>query len=333
MSNNKQILLAKRPEGTPDKDTFKIVETEIKKPGDGEILIRTIYVSVDPYMRGRMVDAPSYVPPYQLDDVLGGGAIGEVVESKSQRFAQGDIVIGSYGWQSYYKAKEDEVRKIDKDIAPISTHLGILGMPGLTAYFGLLDIGKPKEGETVVISGAAGAVGSVVGQIAKIKGARVIGIAGTDEKNQYLKEELHFDEAINYKTTSNLQEDIAKACPNGVDVYFDNVGGEISDAVHANLNKYARISICGAISSYNLEGEDIGPRIQTTLIKKSVLMQGFTLGDFADRFAEGSQALAQWLQEDKLKYEETIKEGFDNIPEAFLDLFKGNNIGKLLVKV
>ncbi len=333
MSINKQILLAKRPEGTPDKDTFKFVETEIKKPGDGEILIRTIYVSVDPYMRGRMVDAPSYVPPYQLDDVLGGGAIGEVVESKSQRFAQGDIVIGSYGWQSYYKAKEDEVRKIDKDIAPISTHLGILGMPGLTAYFGLLDIGKPKEGETVVISGAAGAVGSVVGQIAKIKGARVIGIAGTDEKNQYLKEELHFDEAINYKTTSNLQEDIAKACPNGIDVYFDNVGGEISDAVHVNLNKYARISICGAISSYNLEGEDIGPRIQTTLIKKSVLMQGFTLGDFADRFAEGSQALAQWLQEDKLKYEETIKEGFDNIPEAFLDLFEGNNIGKLLVKV
>ncbi|WP_058306434.1 NADP-dependent oxidoreductase [Gracilibacillus massiliensis] len=333
MSINKQILLAKRPEGTPDKDTFKFAETDIKKPENGEVLIRTIYVSVDPYMRGRMVDAPSYVPPYQIDDVLGGGAIGEVVESKSSQFAIGDIVLGSYGWQSYYTAKEDEVRKIDKDIAPISTHLGILGMPGLTAYFGLLDIGKPKEGETVVISGAAGAVGSVVGQIAKIKGAHVVGIAGTDEKNQYLKEELHFDETINYKTTSNLQEDIAKACPNGVDVYFDNVGGEISDAVHSNLNKYARISICGAISSYNLEGEDIGPRIQTTLIKKSVLMQGFTLGDFADRFAEGSKALAQWLQEDKLKYEETIKEGFDKIPEAFLDLFEGNNIGKLLVKV
>ncbi|WP_416149100.1 NADP-dependent oxidoreductase [Salipaludibacillus sp. HK11] len=333
MSINKQILLAKRPEGMPDKDTFKFAETEIEKPRKGEILIRTIYVSVDPYMRGRMIDAPSYVPPYKLNDVLGGGSIGEVIESESSQFEQGDIVIGSYGWQSYYTAKEDEVRKIDKNIAPISTHLGLLGMTGLTAYFGLLDIGKPKEGETVVISGAAGAVGSVVGQIAKIKGARVVGIAGTDEKKQYLKEKLHFDEAINYKTTSNLQEDIAKACPNGVDVYFDNVGGVISDTVHANLNKYARICICGAISSYNLESGDIGPRIQTTLIKKSVLMQGFTLGDFADRFAEGSEALAKWLQEDKLKYEETIKEGFDNIPEAFLDLFEGNNIGKLLVKV
>ncbi|RCW77005.1 NADP-dependent oxidoreductase [Saliterribacillus persicus] len=333
MTINKKILLAKRPKGLPDKDTFKFVETEIIKPEKGEVLIRTLYVSVDPYMRGRMIDAPSYVPPYQLDDVLGGGALGEIVESKSDQFEQGDIVLGSFGWQSYYTAKQDEVRKVDKDIAPISTYLGILGMTGLTAYFGLLDIGKPKEGETVVISGAAGAVGSVVGQIAKIKGARVVGIAGTDEKNQYLKEELHFDEAINYKTSTNLQEDIAKACPNGVDVYFDNVGGEISDAVHTNLNKYARISVCGAISSYNLKEEDIGPRIQTTLIKKSVLMQGFTVGDFANRLAEGSEALAKWLQDGKLKYEETIIDGFDNIPDAFLDLFEGNNIGKLLVKV
>ncbi|PKR78123.1 NADP-dependent oxidoreductase [Halalkalibacillus sediminis] len=333
MNKNKQILLAKRPEGTPDKNTFKFVETDIRTPEKGEILIRTIYVSVDPYMRGRMVDAPSYIPPYQIDDVLGGGAIGEVVESKSDRFEHGDIVLGSFGWQSYYTAKEDEVRKIDKDIAPISTHLGILGLTGLTAYFGLLDIGEPKEGETVVISGAAGAVGSVVGQIAKIKGARVVGIAGTDEKNKYLKEELNFDEAINYKTSSNLQQDIAKACPNGVDVYFDNVGGEISDAVHVNINKYARITVCGAISSYNLEGKDVGPRIQTTLIKKSAKMQGFTLGDYTDRFGEGSEALAKWLNEGKLKYEETIKEGFDHIPDAFLDLFEGNNIGKLLVKV
>ncbi|UOQ84139.1 NADP-dependent oxidoreductase [Gracilibacillus salinarum] len=333
MTKNKQILLAKRPVGTPDKDTFKFVETDSKQPENGEVLIRTIYVSVDPYMRGRMIDAPSYVAPYELNDVLGGGTIGEVVESNSDKFSQGDIVLGGYGWQTYYTAKEDEVRTIDKDIAPISTHLGILGMTGLTAYFGLLDIGKPKEGETVVISGAAGAVGSVVGQIAKIKGARVVGIAGTDEKNRYLKEELGFDEAINYNTTNNIEQDIAKACPNGVDVYFDNVGGEISDAVHANLNKFARISVCGAISKYNIEGEDTGPRIQMTLIKKSASMQGFTLYDFVDRFPEGSKALAQWLQEGKLKYEETIKEGFDNIPDAFLDLFEGNNIGKLLVKV
>ncbi|SDH68815.1 hypothetical protein SAMN05192534_10980 [Alteribacillus persepolensis] len=332
-AKKQQILLAERPTGTPDKNTFKFVETDVKQPENGEVLIRTLFVSVDPYMRGRMVDAPSYIPPFELHAVIEGGVIGEVVESKSHQLEKGDIVIGGYGWQTYYTAKATEVRKIDKDLAPVSTHLGILGITGLTAYFGLLDIGKPKEGETVVISGAAGAVGSAAGQIAKIKGARVVGIAGSDEKNQYLKEKLQFDETINYKTTSNMKAAIEKACPNGVDVYFDNVGGEISDAVHAYVNKFARIVVCGAISSYNLEGEDIGPRVQTTLIKKSALMQGFTLGDFSDRFSEGSAALAAWLQEGKLTYEETIKEGFEQIPDAFLDLFKGNNIGKLLVKV
>ncbi|QGH35283.1 zinc-binding dehydrogenase [Gracilibacillus salitolerans] len=332
-NKKKQILLAERPIGTPDNNTFQFVETGIGQPENGEVLLRTLYVSVDPYMRGRMIDTPSYVAPYELNKVIEGGVIGEVIESKSDHFTQGDVVIGGYGWQTYYTAKETEVRKIDKDIAPISTHLGILGMTGLTAYFGLLEIGKPKEGETVVISGAAGAVGSVVGQIAKIKGARVIGIAGSDEKIQYLTEELHFDEAINYKTTSSLKKDLTKACPNGVDVYFDNVGGEISDAVLAHINKFARIPICGAISSYNLEGHDLGPRVQSTLIKKSALMQGFTVGDFANQFPEGSVSLAKWLQEGKLQYQETIKEGFENIPDAFLDLFKGNNIGKLLVKV
>ncbi|WP_163581599.1 NADP-dependent oxidoreductase [Gracilibacillus saliphilus] len=332
-NKNKQILLAKRPSGTPSKDTFQFVTTEIKQPEKGEVLIRTLYVSVDPYMRGRMIDAPSYVAPFQLNEVIEGGAIGEVIESQSDHFAEGDIIIGGFGWQTYYTAKEKEIRKLDKDIAPISTHLGILGMTGLTAYFGLLEIGKPKQGETVVISGAAGAVGSVVGQIARIKGARVVGIAGSDEKLQYLKEELQFDKAINYKTTPNLKDDLANACPNGVDVYFDNVGGEISDAVHVLLNKFARIPVCGAISGYNLEAEDVGPRVQTTLIKKSALMQGFTVGDFANQFPSGTAELAKWLNEGKLKYQETIKEGFETIPDAFLDLFKGNNIGKLLVKV
>ncbi|WP_208592264.1 NADP-dependent oxidoreductase [Gracilibacillus suaedae] len=330
---NKQILLVKRPKGTPDSDSFQVIESDIKQPENGEVLIRTLYVSVDPYLRGRMIDAPSYVAPFQLNEVIEGGVIGEVLESKTDQLNQGDIVIGGFGWQTYYTAKATEVRKIDQDIAPISTHLGILGMTGLTAYFGLLDIGKPKKNETVVISGAAGAVGSVVGQIARIKGARVVGIAGSNEKLQYLKEELQFDEAINYKTTSNLKDDLASACPNGVDVYFDNVGGEISDAVHAHLNKFARIPVCGAISSYNLEGEDVGPRVQTTLIKKSAFMQGFTVGDFANQFPDGTAELAKWLNEGKLQYQETIKEGFENIPDAFLDLFKGNNIGKLLVKV
>lgn len=206
-------------------------------------------------------------------------------------------------------------------------------MTGLTAYFGLLDIGQPKEGETVVISGAAGAVGSVAGQIAKIKGARVVGIAGSDEKIQYLQEELQFDEGINYRSTKNMEEALKEACPDGIDVYFDNVGGEISDAVFTQLNRYARIPVCGAISSYNLEKTDLGPRVQATLIKKSALMQGFTVGNYANRFNEGAMQLGQWLQEGKLTYRETIKEGFENIPNAFLDLFKGNNVGKLLVKV
>lgn len=330
---NKQIILAERPKGMPDQNTFRFVKQDVGELKEGQVLVRTLYVSVDPYMRGRMEDTESYVEPYKVNEVIEGGAIGEVIDSKSDRFQQGDVVLGMFGWQEYYIANEKELRKIDPSLAPISTHLGILGMTGLTAYFGLLDIGQPKEGETVVISGAAGAVGSVVGQIAKIKGARVVGIAGSDEKIQYLQEELQFDEGINYRSTKNMEEALKEACPDGIDVYFDNVGGEISDAVFTQLNRYARIPVCGAISSYNLEKTDLGPRVQATLIKKSALMQGFTVGNYANRFNEGAMQLGQWLQEGKLTYRETIKEGFENIPNAFLDLFKGNNVGKLLVKV
>ncbi|WP_117168117.1 NADP-dependent oxidoreductase [Paraliobacillus sediminis] len=333
MTKNNQIVLAKRPQGMPDKDTFKFIETDVKELEDKEVLIRTIYVSVDPYMRGRMQDVASYIEPFKVNGVIEGGSIGEVVKSKSTSFKQGDVVIGSYGWQTSYIANENEIRKIDPSLAPISTHLGVLGMTGLTAYFGLLDIGEPKEGETVVISGAAGAVGSIVGQIAKIKGAHVVGIAGSEEKVKLLKEELNFDATINYRTTANMEEALKEACPNGVDIYFDNVGGEISDAVLTQINKNARIPICGAISSYNLKTLDIGPRVQTKLVKKSALMKGFTLGDYSSRFNEGSTQLAQWFKEGKLTYRETIKEGFENIPDAFLDLFKGNNVGKQLVKV
>ncbi|MDL4843205.1 NADP-dependent oxidoreductase [Aquibacillus rhizosphaerae] len=330
---NRQIILAERPTGTPDHRSFKFVEREIGEPGDGQILIQTHYVSVDPYMRGRMIDAESYVEPFKIGDVIQGGSIGEVIESKSNQYKKGDMVIGMFGWQEYYIANETEVRTIDPNFAPITTNLGVLGMTGLTAYFGLLDIGKPKAGETVVISGAAGAVGSVVGQIAKIQGARVVGIAGSEEKVTYLKEELDFDEVINYKKSEDIEMDIKAACPNGVDVYFDNVGGDISDAVLTQLNRFARVPVCGAISSYNLEEIDLGPRVQTVLIKKSALMQGFTVGNYADRFQEGASQLGQWLKEEKLTYRETIREGFDSIPDAFLDLFKGENIGKLLVKV
>ncbi|RYG73339.1 NADP-dependent oxidoreductase [Lentibacillus lipolyticus] len=330
---NNQIILAERPQGMPDDNTFQFVQAEVAAVQEGQILIKTLYVSVDPYMRGRMENAESYIEPFKVNEVIEGGSIGEVIESNSDQFQVGDVVTGMFGWQEYYVANADEVRPIDPSIAPITTHLGILGMTGLTAYFGLLDIGKPKAGETVVISGAAGSVGSTVGQIAKIQGARVVGIAGSDEKINYLIEDLGFDEGINYRTTDDIRHDLACACPNGVDVYFDNVGGDIADAVMSQLNRYARIPVCGAISTYNQKAPDIGPRVQQTLIKKSALMQGFTIGNYSNRFKEGAQQLGQWLQEGKLTYRETIREGFETIPSAFLDLFRGKNIGKLLVKV
>lgn len=333
IKTQKQIHLIKRPQGMPSIEDFGFINAPIAEPKDDEVLIRTLYLSVDPYMRGRMEDVKSYTTPFQLNEVITGGVIGEVVESKSKSLKQGDVVIGMLGWQEYSVANEASVRKINPTLAPVTTSLGILGMPGLTAYFGLLDIGKPKEGETVVVSGAAGAVGSIVGQIAKIKGAKVVGIAGSDEKIYYLLNELGFDQAINYKTTDNLQKALENAAPNGVDVYFDNIGGEISDAVYTLLNKFARIPLCGAISSYNIEGEDIGPRIQTKLIKTSTLIQGFIVGDYSSRFEEGSKQLAQWLSEGKLTYEETITKGFENTPTAFQGLFKGTNLGKQLVKV
>src|SRR5699024_97982 len=330
---NNQIILAERPQGMPDDNTFEFVKKDVENVQEGQILIKTLYASVDPYMRGRMENVESYIEPFKLNEVIEGGSIGEVIESQSDQYKEVYVVSGSFGWKKYYVAGENEVRPIDPSIAPITTNLHILGMTGLTAYFGLLDIGKPKEGETVVISGAAGSVGSTVGQIAKIKGARVVGIAGSDEKTNFLKDELNFDEGINYRTTDDIEDDLKRACPDGVDVYFDNVGGEISDAVMTQFNRYARIPVCGAISSYNKDEQDIGPRVQQTLIKKSALMQGFTVGNYSDRFKEGTKQLGQWLQEGKLTYRETIREGFENIPEAFLDLFRGKIIGKLLVRI
>ncbi|MFS0665451.1 NADP-dependent oxidoreductase [Bacillus mojavensis] len=329
-----QIQLARRPQGVPVHEDFRFDTISIPEPRQGEVLVKTLYVSVDPYMRGRMQDTKSYVEPFALDEALSGGVIAEVV-SDGDKLKQGEIVIGNLNWQEYSAVSESAVRKIDTSLAPASAYLGILGMTGLTAYFGLLDIGRPKEGETVVVSGAAGAVGSAVGQIAKIKGAHVVGIAGSDDKIDYLKNELQFDEAINYKTADDIQKALADACPNGVDVYFDNVGGPISDAVMNLLNEFARIPVCGAISSYNAENEadDMGPRVQSKLIKTKALMQGFIVSDYSDRFPEGAKQLAEWLRDGKLHYEETITEGFENIPDAFLGLFKGENKGKQLIKV
>jgi NADPH-dependent curcumin reductase CurA len=332
---NRKILLASRPKGMPTLDNFEIADAEMPQPQDGEILIRTLYLSVDPYMRGRMSDRKSYIPPFAVNEVITGGGIGEVIESRSDAFQPGDIVTGQFNWQLYSVAQgaNAQVRKVDPALAPVTTALGVLGMPGLTAYFGLLDIGQPVAGDTVVVSGAAGAVGTLVCQIAKLKGCRVVAIAGSDEKNRYLTEELGVDVTINYKTSPDMKAALKEACPEGVDVYFDNVGGEISDEVLARIKHGARIVICGLISLYNLEEQDVGPRVQPYLLVNSARMQGFIITNYAARSAEGIRQLGQWLAEGKLKYAENIVEGFENTPQAFLGLFKGDNLGKQLVKV
>ena len=328
----KQIVLASRPKGMPGKDNFKVESIELPEIKDGEVHVRGLYYSVDPYMRGRMNDAKSYVPPYQLGAPIDGGVIAEVISSKSEKFKPGDKIIGNLKWATESVVPAKVIKAIDENLAPASYYLGILGMPGLTAYFGLMDIGKPKKGETVVISGAAGAVGIVVGQIAKIQGCRVVGIAGDDQKLKLLKDDLGFDAVINYKTTGDIAAEIAAACPDKVDVYFDNVGGDISDAVIKHINFFARIPLCGQIALYNASETPVGPRIQPMLLTRSVLMQGFIVSNYHERFDEAIKTMSQWLKQGKLKYTETIKEGFENLPETFLGLFKGENSGKMIVK-
>ena len=330
----KTILLKNRPEGVPTLSNFEIItENPDLQTGDGEVLLETKYVSVDPYLRGRMIDAKSYIPPFELNKPIQSSIIAKVLQSNHPNFKTGDFVTGLLDWKTKQVAKGDELMKVDGSKAPLTTYLGVLGMTGLTAYFGLREIGKPAKGETLVVSGAAGAVGSVVGQIGKIMGLRVIGIAGTEEKTKLLKEKFGFDEAINYKTSKNLVADIAKAAPKGVDIYFDNVGGPISDAILFNINKFARIVACGAISLYNSTEIPKSMSVQPFLIKNSALMQGFIVLDFANKFPEAINQLATWVAEDKLSYTETIVAGFENIPNAFIGLFEGNNTGKMVVKI
>jgi leukotriene B4 12-hydroxydehydrogenase/15-oxo-prostaglandin 13-reductase len=331
--SNKQWVLASRPVGLPKESDFRLEESPLPSVSDGEVLLRARYLSVDPYMRGRISGMRGYAAPVEIGQVIFGGAVAEVAESRNPAWKPGDIAEIYMGWQQYSVSKGNNLRRVDPSIAPISTALGVLGMPGLTAYFGLLDICDPKPGETVVVSGAAGAVGSAVGQIAKIKGCRTVGVAGGDDKIACILNECGYDAAFNYKTVSDYGAKLRELCPKGIDVYFDNVGGALTDAVLLQLNLHARVSICGQISQYNNAKPEMGPRLLGTLIISRSKMQGFLVSDYMPRFAEGLTALGGWVREGKLNYRESIVEGFENTPRAFIGMLQGENIGKQLVKV
>ncbi len=332
MTKNSEVLLASRPSGMSDLSNFSIREAKMPAPKEGEVLLKTLYLSVDPYMRGRMRDAPYFVEPFQINQPLSGGIVAEVVESKSPDLKKGDIVQGMLPWSNYSVSATKELQKVDPKLGPVSTALGVLGMPGMTAYFGLLEDGKPKKGETVVVTSAAGAVGSIVGQIAKIQGCRVVGVVGSDEKASFITKEFGFDAAINYKKP-NYFEDLKKACPNGVDVFFDNVGGEISDRIFQLINEHARVVVCGQISQYNTDKPDMGPRLLWTILTKTATVKGFMVFDYSDeRYNKGVLQMADWIKQGKIKYKENIISGIENAPKAFIGLFKGENIGKQLVK-
>jgi len=329
----RQIVLASRPKGLPGQENFRFENKELRELNGGEVLLKSLVVSVDPYMRGRMNDVKSYAKSYEVDHPVYGGIVASVIQTKNKHFSVGDTVFGTLPWAEYSISNGDGLRKVDISSVPAAYYLGILGMPGLTGYFGITEIGKPKEGETVVISGAAGAVGLVAGQVAKMHGARVIGIAGTDDKCKILKEDFGFDETINYKTAKVMRKTVAAVCPEGVDVYFDNVGGDITNSIILNLNFHSRIVLCGQISHYNAREFPVGPVILPRLLTRSVMLQGFIVHDFHEKFDAGLAQLTEWVKEGKLKYTVTTVKGFDNLPNAFLGLFSGKNTGKMVVEI
>lgn len=330
--NNKQLIFKKRPVGLPEKDTWSIQESPIPTPGEGEFVVKQKYISLDPAMRGWMNDAKSYIPPIQIGEVMRAGSVGEIVASNHPKYPKGVHVSGWGGVQQYCLTKGDGFYPVDPSLAPLPKYISALGMPGMTAYFGFLEVGKPKEGDVVLVSGAAGAVGSVVGQIAKIKGCYVVGIAGTDEKCDYLINELGFDDAFNYKTES-IREGVKRTCPKGIDIYFDNVGGETLDVALARLRKNARIVICGAISQYNNKEAIKGPSNYLSLLVNSATMTGIVVMDWGNRFKEGAAQMGQWMMEGKLKSKEDVYEGIENFYDTFLRLFSGEKMGKLVLKV
>ena len=332
---NRVLTLAARPVGFPKESDFNLIEEPTPKPADGQLLIKTRFVSVDPYMRGRMNEQRSYAEPFEIGKPIYGGAVGEIVESNNDRFPVGGFVHGMWGWQDYHVSDGSDVYPVDPDLAPIQTAISVLGLTGMTAYFGFLEICKPKPGDCAFVSGAAGAVGQIVGQIAKIKGCSpVVGSCGSDEKVEFLVNEFGYDAAFNYKTDTDYPAKVHELCPDGVDCYFDNVGGVLTDAVFANLASFARVSICGNISQYNLEKPEMGPRTSyMALLVHQVSAQGFLVPQFGAQFPQGIQQMAQWIKEGKITYREDIMDGLENTPKAFIRMLKGENKGKQLVKV
>jgi hypothetical protein len=329
---NHQIRLAARPTGLPKRSNWQFTENPVTAPRDGEVLVRVLYISLDPAMRGWMNEGKSYIAPVALGDVMRAGAVGKVIESKHPKFAAGDYVVGGLGVQEYAALDGSQLTKVDPRLAPLPKFLNTLGMPGMTAYFGLLDVGVPREGDTVVVSAASGAVGATVGQIAKIKGCRAVGIAGGAEKCHYIKDELGFDAAIDYKA-EDVRKSLRAHCPNGVNVYFDNVGGDILDIALAQLARHARVVICGAISQYNNTTAIKGPSNYLSLLVNRARMEGIVVFDYASRYPQAIADIAGWIAAGKLKSREDIVEGLENFPETLLKLFKGENFGKLVLKV
>jgi len=333
---NLQIILSSRPQGKPNRNNFLIKQSPVPSIKNGEVLVKTIYLSLDPYMRGRMNSGKSYANPVQIGEVMAGGTVGRVIDSKNSDYTSGDHVFGYGGWQEFWVQRDDGLRRLDPKMAPISTATGVLGMPGVTAYTGLLNIGKPLKGETVLVAAASGAVGSVVGQIARIKGARAVGIAGSSKKCEFVTEELGFDSCINHKS-DDFADMLKRSCPDGIDVYFENVGGKIFELVLPLLNNFARIPVCGLISLYNeykiQPGPNLTPLLMKNILIKRLIFRGFIVWDFQSQEEEAINHISNWINEGKIKYREDFVNGLENAPDAFIGLLEGENFGKLIVKV
>ena len=335
-THNRRIVLASRPEGEPQLDNFRAETAPIPEAGDGQVLMRTLWLSLDPYMRGRMNSGKSYAKPVEIGDAMEGGTVSEIVTSRNAKFREGDIVLSRAGWQSHAVSDGQGLRKLDPSQAPVETALGVLGMPGMTAYTGLLNLGQPKAGETLVVAAASGPVGATVGQIARIKGCRVVGIAGGPDKCRYVKETLGFEEAIDHRSP-DMPQRLKQACPDGIDIYFENVGGAVWTAVFPLLNDFARVPVCGRIANYSdtkpPDGPDRTPQLFAAILTKRLKIQGLIVTDFAAQAKDFEREVGAWVREGRIKHKEDVVEGLEQAPEAFVGLLKGRNFGKLLVKV